>query len=268
MLPFLLSLALLAADPPPPNAGPIRLPAPDRIADPAPSPMPGPDAVRNKLLPGYRFVIDSPVEQIIRCHPAGLVTVAKKKGPRDISAKFAGGSGDIEDKSFDGPFVYVMSGTHTGVVEVDIVPVGVKAEGDIQSFKLDVDAGDRPQPPQPGPGPAPSPTPDALPAGTKLLVKVVDETKTWPPERADMLADRSLRDAVKALTGADLEIVRPDSKAANDMGLMPFVAKAGGGPAMIVIDATPASAGVVRLAAPLPATKADILTALNKLYGK
>lgn len=254
----------LAADPPAPS---IRLPAPDAAPAPAPAPMPGPDAPRNKLLPGYRFVIDSPVECVVRCHPAGLVVVAKKKGPRDISAKFVGGPDDIVDKSFDGPFLYVVSGTHTGVVEIDIVPVGFKLEAEITSFKLDVDAGEGPRPPPIVVPPTPV-GPDALPAGKKLMVKVVDETKTWTPARADLFADLDLRRQVAAITGADLEIVRPGSDEAAAMNLAPFVAKAGGGPTLIVLDADGTNKGVVRLAVPLPDSKAAILAALNKLYGK
>ena len=134
MLPLLLSLALLAADPPA-APSPIRLPVISRVVTPAP--MPAPDTPV-AFAAGTVYAFDSSVKCSVRAYPAGCVTVAEKKGPRDISAKFVGGTGEDEDRSFDGPFVYVVRATHAGCVELVITPFGFKSEDEVRSVKFDV----------------------------------------------------------------------------------------------------------------------------------
>ena len=151
MLPLLLSLSLLAADPPAPP--PIRLMPLNRVV--APSPMPGPDAPV-AIVAGELYVFASKVECVVRSHPAGCVTVASKTGPRDVSARFVGGTGDDEDRSFPEPFLYYVRASHAGCVEVEVIPFGLTKASEIVVVRFDVLGGcGSPQPP----GPVTPPTP-------------------------------------------------------------------------------------------------------------
>ena len=153
MLPFLLSLALLAADPPP-NAGPIRLMPLNRAV--TPTPMPSADAPI-PLNAGELYVVASKVECVVRSHPPGCVTAVPKAGPKDVSAKFVGGTGDPdEDRSFAEPFLYYVRATHAGCVEVEVIPFGLTKASEIVVVKFDVLGGCKVGPVDPvtPPGPA------------------------------------------------------------------------------------------------------------------
>ena len=160
MLPILLSLALLAADPPAaPN--PIRLPDMFRPADPAPpspTPMPGPvTPTVLKLTPDTLFVIDWDVPVIVLTSPPGLVVVSKEAGPLRVKGVFADSNGKSATRTFLGKFVYTIDATHTGAVEIIVVPEGAKTDADVIRRTINVDAGE--PTPRPGPAPAPTPTP-------------------------------------------------------------------------------------------------------------
>ena len=129
-----------------------------------------------KLAADQLYVVDCKVECVVRDPPKGLVRVAKKKGPRDFSAKFVDGAGGIEDRTYDGPFLYVVQAVGTGRVELDVIPVGFKSEAEIVTATVDVSAGQGPQPPpKPDPKP-PEPSPDAPIPVSGLRVLVVFET--------------------------------------------------------------------------------------------
>ena len=155
----LLLLAPTAADGAEP-ARSIRLPAAPVLPQPMP-PAPDPGAVV-RLAGDSLYVIDAKVDCVVRAHPAGLVKVQKKKGPRDISAKFVDGTGLVEDRTYDGPFVFVVTAAGTGRVELDVIPIGLKSEADIVTAVIDVDAGEGPRPP-PKPDDPPKPKPDEPP---------------------------------------------------------------------------------------------------------
>jgi len=156
----------------------IRLPAAPVLPQPMP-PAPNPAAVV-RLAGDSLYVIDAKVDCVVRAHPAGLVKVQKKKGPRDISAKFVDGTGLVEDRTYDGPFVFVVTAAGTGRVELDVIPIGLKSEADIASAVIDVDAGEGPRPPpKPEPNPDEPPKPVEPPApipGDGLRVLVVYES--------------------------------------------------------------------------------------------
>lgn len=155
---LLASCAAAIAAAPPES---IRLPKQPTV----PSPMPAPGGVP-KLSGDALYVIDCKVDCVVRAHPAGLVKVVKKKGPRDITAKFVDGTGSVEDRTYDGPFVFVVTAAGTGRVELDVIPIGLKAESEIVSAVIDVDAGRGPRPPPPNPDPKPpepEPEPDPIP---------------------------------------------------------------------------------------------------------
>ena len=216
MLPLLLSLSLIAADPPP-NAGPIRLPAITVNADP--KPMPGPDAAV-PFAAGQRYVFDSPVKCHVRAYPPGALTWVELKGPRDITAKFVGGTGEDEDRTFAGPFVYRVTAKQAGCVELVMTPYGFTKDEEIRSIKLDVLGGCKadPTPPQPGPGPAPTPTPGPL----FDAVQAAFGADGSPTKQADKAALAAVYAAVAAQvkdpairTEADLAKVIGDARAAR-----------------------------------------------------
>lgn len=171
----------------------IRLP----VAPVPPSPMPAPVEPGGvlRLTPDVLYVIDSKVDCVVRAHPAGLVKVAKKKGPRDISAKFVDGSGLTEDRTYDGPFVYVVTATGTGRVELDVIPIGLKGEADIVTATVDVDSGAGPIPP-----PTPKPVePKVEPVAVKTfrVVLVHESGKTYDGVTNGVLYGADLRAFVK-----------------------------------------------------------------------
>lgn len=210
----------------PPADGPISLPKPAVV----PQPLPVPGAVV-KLAADQLYVVDCKVECVVRDHPKGLVRVAKKKGPRDFSAKFVDGTGGLEDRTYDGPFLYVVQAVGTGRVELDVIPVGFKSEAEIVTATVDVSAGQGPQPP-PVP-PKPDPTPDPAKVDSVWVIVVEDAAGPRTVETA------------KALNDPFWQTLRPKndwrhylntSKVAVDNGYTK-VAEKTGFPAVLVMDA-------------------------------
>jgi len=152
---LILAATTYAADPP---VEPIILLP---IAPPAPQPTPG---VATKLGKGMRYVIACKAACDVVAFPDTLLVIEEKKGPRDWTAIFAGGTGDYEDRTFTYPFLYALKANGVGQCQVVIIPRGYKDKSEWMKVTLDVDSGVGPQPP-PGPGPKPPeppPTPDPL----------------------------------------------------------------------------------------------------------
>ena len=176
---ILITLAgLIGADPVPPAPAQPNIVFPKKTK-PDVQPLPDAPYVLSK---GTIYVIDCKVDCILRAHPAHLVEVKKLKGPRDITAKFSDGSGEEEDRTFAGPFIFRLKAVGTGTVEVDVIPIGAKDESEIKTATIQVDAGHGPQPP-PGPGPGPGPKPpDPAPVVVKsfkvILVNESGDTMT------------------------------------------------------------------------------------------
>jgi hypothetical protein len=136
----------------------IQLPQPPVV----PTPAPEPGAVLT-LGADQLYVAQSDAEFVVRDHPKGVVKVTLEKGPIRIRGKFAGGTG-VETRSFDQPYVAFAEAVGKGRVELDFLPIGLKAEKDIRSAVLDVDGNTVPVPKPPDP-------PKPLPDGKLGLVK-------------------------------------------------------------------------------------------------
>lgn len=169
-----------------PGDSPIELPKPAVV----PAPMPAPGTLL--VLGGDQlYVINSKVDASVRAHPRGLVKVEKKKGPRDISAKFVDGLGQVEDREYAGPFVFVVKAVGKGQVELDVIPYGHKSDDEIVStvFNVDASIGGCPDPPPVPPKPDPNPQPKPVPMADLAWVIVVEETTARTPAIAKVLND-------------------------------------------------------------------------------
>ena len=271
MMPLLLSLALLAADPPP-NAGPIRLPAVTVTADPKPTP--GPDAV-TRLTADRLYVLDSDVPVVVLSSPPGLVTLTEDAGPVKVRGQFADGTGKYETRTFTGKYVYTVEASKTGRVELIVVPVGAKTPAEVIRRAIDVVAGDSPQPPQPGPGPAPQPTPGIAPiAGDGFKVLIVYEAmteQTLPPAQQAAIFGKKTRDYLnaKCAPGPDgkpkeWRIFDQNTPTDGDTQVWRDAMKRprASVPWLVVSD------GKTGFEGPLPATDAEITAILTQFGGK
>ena len=274
MMPLLLSLALLAADPPPPPVSPIRLPAIGRKADP--TPMPSADAPV-PFPAGQVYAFDSPVKCQVRSYPGGCLVVAEKKGPRDISAKFVGGTGDDEDRSFDGPFVYLVRATRAGCVELVMTPYGFTKDEEARSVKFDVLGGCKADPsPVDPPKPIDPPKPVVLApiAGDGFKVLIVYEAmteQTLPAAQQAAIFGKKTRDYLnaKCAPGPDgkpkeWRIFDQNTPTDGDTQVWRDAMKRprASVPWLVVSD------GKTGFEGPLPATEADITAILTQFGGK
>lgn len=210
---LLVASAGFAAD------GPIRLPTTPTVPQPMPAP-PSPDA-KVALAGDVWYVIDSKVECIVRGYPSGLVTVAAKKGPRDISAKFVDGNGTVEDRTYDGQFIYIVRASGKGDCSLVITPVGVKTGADILVASLAVDSGQGPIPPPKPPTPPippepvppkpvdpPSPPAPIPVAGLRVLIVYESaDLPKMPPAQAAIIFGQQVRTWLLANC-----VVGPDGK--------------------------------------------------------
>ncbi len=136
---LLVGSAVLASTP----ASEIVLPV-SPVVPVVPSPMPG---VVTKLTKGMRYVAQAPIKCDVELFPEGIVSWVEKKGPRDWTAIFAGGTGDYEDRTFTSAFLYSFGAVTTGKVDVLILPTDPASKVARKRFSLDVDAGTKPIPP-------------------------------------------------------------------------------------------------------------------------
>lgn len=176
----------------------IQIPSPPVV--PAPPVVPG---AKISLAGPQWFVVNSKVECSVRGYPAGLVGIAHKKGPRDISAVFVDGNGTVEDRSYDGPFLYIVRATGKGDCTLVITPIGLKKDSDIITAVLTVDS-QLPQPPPIPPGPTPGPTPTPTPPDPVVIdrpgmfIVVIEETEQAAQARGLLLGDPTLAAYMKS----------------------------------------------------------------------
>lgn len=147
--------------------GPIRLPSVTLPTPPAPLPN-----AATKLNADVLYVIDCKSDCIVRAHPQGLLSIQKKTGPRDVSAVFVDGNGQMEDRTYAGPFLYFIRPIGTGRVEIDVIPLGLKAESEIVTAIIDANVGPRPPPIPPDPKPPDPKPPDPRPPDTLTSFRV------------------------------------------------------------------------------------------------
>jgi hypothetical protein len=102
------------------------------------------------------FVIDSDVPLIIKQFPKGKINVELDTGPIKIKGKFIYGNGKKDTKTFNGKYVYQVSGLSDGRVDCIAIPEGVAVtNASLIEFTLQVATGT--DPPKPDP-PKPDPT--------------------------------------------------------------------------------------------------------------
>ena len=199
-------LALVAGADPPKQS--IRLP---ELPSPAPpAPMPTADAVMT-LTPGVLFVISSDyADVIVLASPKGLVSIRKTEGPILVYGKFIEAPNLETERKFSDKGVWIIKGTHTGRVELLLVPPGAKGEEDVIRRTIDVDMGEGPRPPPKPPEPKPpepvEPTSDApikLP-GFRVLF-VYESQKPITQKQHSAMFGRSVEDYLnrKTVKGAD-----------------------------------------------------------------
>ena len=218
----LCALAAVRAGAPAADSYPVFPAAP---VEPAPSPPPPvPGAVPN-LTADVLYVVNSKAESVLRVHPAGLVAVTKEVGPVRIRAKFVDGAGKIETRTYPGPCVYLVEAISgkAGRLELDLIPLGLKAESEIQSATVDVNGGQGPQPPPVPPGPQPEPTP----AGTVKRFVVVEDTAQAGAWRGDILGSPQVAAHYKA-AGLTHRLYAVGGDTATDPAGKAFVERAAG----------------------------------------
>jgi hypothetical protein len=222
LLALLAALPLYASDAPPRDPAPSPFPVPLVPVPPAPPPAPGGVVA---LDGDALYVVDAKADAVLRAHPAGLVTVTKETGPIRVRGKFAGGSGKVETRTFAGPCVYVLEAVpgKSGRLELDLIPLGFKAEADILAAAVDVNGG-APAPPAPGPAPAPpGPAPGPV---TSFRVCFVWESATTPTAaQAAVLYGKTVRDFLNARTTKEgalpgYRVYDPQANVANEQPTM------------------------------------------------
>jgi len=159
----LLLLLCTAAAPAEPPAQPAPAPwivfpeaAPAPTPEPPPAPPPVPAGVP-QLGADQILVIDAKEPCFLLTSPAGLVSVTQEAGPIRIRAKFVGGSGKTETRTFAGPTVFTLEAKSAGRVELIVVKAGAKSVDDVARRLVDV-----------GLGPQPPPTPPLTPLAQKF----------------------------------------------------------------------------------------------------
>lgn len=149
LLSVLLASSPAWAAPPFPDAKQPPVPVP------APPPQPG-GAIDLKA--GEVYVIDAKTDGVLLVEPAGLVRVAKRKGPLTVNAAFAdSGTGEEETRDFAGPVLWIVHAAKgkSGKLNMAYIPFGFADAKQVVTEVINVNGGQAPQPP-PTPAPAPS----------------------------------------------------------------------------------------------------------------
>lgn len=219
---LLLTLPAFAVDPP---VSPIRLP---NVRDVTP-PLPMPADAAVKLIPGYRYVVESDVECLVFLSPGGSVSLKKQHGPITIDAKFVDGTGENEERDYKSKFIYSFKAIKVGRDELIIMPVGAKAESEAKRVTFQV--GQLPIPPPPGPNPPgpqpPGPTPDPtpVPVTSFRVIFVYESLTTLPAKQTSILYAKSIADYLTEKTTAEGGLAGwrrfdKDAGTANDQPVM------------------------------------------------
>lgn len=241
----------------------IRLPGAPTLPDP-PSPS------VQKLTADVWYVIDSDVECLVLCSPAGMVSSSHETGPVKVRGRFVDGSGKTETRTYSGKHVFTLEAAQTGRCEILIVPAGAKEDGVIRRT-LDVVAGEAPRPPpdpkppEPKPPEPPAPKPKPDPVSGPLWVVVVEETSDAATNRGAFFADAGLMAHMKAKgykwRVMDKDVKDKDGRVPKDLG--GYLDRAAGKklPYLMVVDAD----ALIHREGPLPATPADLVKLLKEV---
>lgn len=227
---------------------------------------------------GTLLVVNSKVDGSVRDYPKGLVKLTHKKGPRDISAKFIDNPLVIEDRTYDGPFLWVIEPLNgqKGVVVLELIPYGYKADKEIVSTTINVNGGEGVQPnPDVDPKPNPNPKPDdnVVPApGASLFVVVLVDKLNIDPNSATALSSTSFRKYLGD-NKHELEIIDTGTQNGQTRYTTDYKelldARKIAPPCVVLMNATPGNQlGRVLKTFTLPKTDTDIMTAIKSVTGK
>lgn len=241
--------AVMAGDPP------IRLPVIEQ-----PTPVVPPDTPV-KLTGEKLFIIDSDLPLIVLSSPNGLLKVTEEAGPIRIRGVFVDGNGKVQTRNYKGKHVYTVevADGRSGLAELIIVPVGVKAESEVIRRLIDANSGPQPPPPDPKPEPNPNPKPDPKPAEPQeVWVIVVEETAQRTVDTAKVLNDTKFWNGLVA-RGHRFRLFDKDApEAAGFASQMPSL------PGVLVM----AKDGKKLYAGKLPKTVAELEDTLKKVGAK
>lgn len=225
-----LSIALFASLTAAPPESPF--PAPPPVTPPAPLPAP-PGATVN-IAAGQLYVVDWTADGDLHVYPEGLVTVKKiAKTPATMYGVFAGGNGQEEERTFNGPCVYVLKAVpeREGSVGLALYPFGYKTPAEAKKTAITVNGGQGPIPP-PKPKPKPDPDPDHVKVDSVFVIVVEKAGAPRTLETAAALNDpfwESLRpknDFRHYLSNAPVAVANNYTKIADSVGY----------PAVIVLE--------------------------------
>jgi hypothetical protein len=215
-----------------------------------------------KLTKGQLYVIECKVKCDVLTFPEGVVSVGEKTGPRDVTALFPGGTGDYEDRTFAGPFLYILKAQSTGPVQVVVVPFGYQDKNERVSFTLDVDAGQGPRPPPVDPF-------DGKVFNGDWRILIIEETNDAAANRSQFFTDKALTSYIAAKCKskprwADQNVT--DSTGQVPADLAPYLSLAKGKklPQCFIVG----SDGTLIRQFELPATPAAFLAELKKVGGQ
>jgi hypothetical protein len=120
-----------------------------------------------------------------------------------------------------------------------------------------------PVPPNPGPGPGPGPQPN--PSIKNVTLVVIDDALARTVATANVLNDSVFWTSQKANGNVYFNIDKNALSPTNQTAYAPWIAKAGGVPALIILDSATNKPAV---AVKLPSTSAEIGTMVKNLTGK
>lgn len=169
-----------------------------------------PSTVIGTLSADQFYVIESTAKLITLSSPEGLVSFEETPGPIRVRGLFVDGSGKIETRTYNSPYVYFVTAVASGKTELILIPEGVTSQDDIVRQVLTVSGiGPRPGPVDPvDPDDPPIPPVDPPILGKENRVLVIYESSDlpkYPPAQTAVFAASSLREYLnkKCVKGPD-----------------------------------------------------------------
>lgn len=248
-------------------------------AEPAPAPMPAPDAP-TPLLAGKWYVIGNDSPLLILPNASGKVTVSARKGPLVLPTDIVvGRKADKNDPDFvtiPGPYVYAVKAAPgaTGTVTLQIIPALNAldkdskqiplAKGDIKTRVLVVNG--EPDPiPDPNPKPPVPPNPPT-PTVSHLYFGIVKDPRNLTVAQATLIGDTLFWDSLKT-RGHEWDAWNNDSPRAKELGYVQAATSSGIPlPVIVVMDKDKGGKPLDVIA--LPADKTGVSALEAKYTGK
>lgn len=252
---ILLALTFPTVEPPP-AALSIRV-TESIVAPPAPAPDASLPLAADEVL-----VVDADVDVMVWSFPDGLLTVTKESGPLKLRAKFAGGSGKLETRTFKGKSIAIVEAKGTGAATLLIVPVGATSEQAGIIKRIAANQGAKPPPDEVKPQPP-------IPTAKAVYIAVVRDPRQVSPDQAALLTDVAFWNAFKAAQH-EWDVYAPTSPDAVTKGYVRVAERVqvAGQPytaTMVILDK---ATGDLLAVVPLPRDKAGVVEELKKVVSK